>query len=73
MYIDTQSNRADKLNGGYVGTISRLRPVTGELQDLDLCENVSVIWAPRADLTKFVPATLIYPPVLHALEKEPSQ
>jgi 8-oxo-dGTP diphosphatase len=62
---------------------SRLHPVTGvrceyylcaylagEVENLDSDENVSVIWAPRSDLTKFVAANLIYPPVLHALEKE---
>jgi 8-oxo-dGTP pyrophosphatase MutT (NUDIX family)/DNA-binding XRE family transcriptional regulator len=63
----------------------RLHPVTGvrceyylaaylagEVENRDADENVSVIWARRADLTKFVAANLIYPPVLHALEKEHS-
>jgi len=62
---------------------ARLHPVTGvrceyflctylagELENRDAAENVDVIWVPRVDLTKFVPADLIYPPVLHALEKE---
>ncbi|WP_049562281.1 NUDIX hydrolase [Nonomuraea sp. SBT364] len=63
----------------------RLHPVTGvrceyylaaylagEVENRDADENVSVIWVPRDQLTKFVAANLIYPPVLHALEKEHS-
>ena len=46
--------------------------LAGDVENRDADENVSVIWAPRADLTKFVPANLIYPPALHALEKEHS-
>lgn len=61
----------------------RLHPVTGvrceyylcthlagEVENRDADENVSAIWAARGELTRFMPANLIYPPVLHALEKE---
>lgn len=61
----------------------RLHPVTGVRCEYYLCsylageaanqdseENVSVVWAARADLTRFVAANLVYPPVLRALDKE---
>ena len=59
---------------------SRLHPITGvfcvyylcdylagEPTNLDVVENASVIWAPTADLSRFIPALNIYPPVLTAL------
>ncbi|MEU8199519.1 NUDIX hydrolase [Microbispora amethystogenes] len=62
---------------------SRVHPVTGVHCDYYLCdylageaqnrdpeENVSVIWAPRAALTRFVPAGQIFPPVLQAIEED---
>lgn len=65
---------------------SRLHPVTGVHCDYYLCdyltgdvenrdadENVSAIWAPRATVTKFIPASQIFPPVLHALEEDLSE
>lgn len=60
---------------------SRLHPVTGvmceyfwcaylagEADNRDTVENAGVTWAPREDLTKFVPRENIYPPVLAMLE-----
>lgn len=60
---------------------SRLHPVTGVMCDYwwceylagdaenrDTVENAGVTWAPRRDLTKFVPRDNIYPPVLAMLE-----
>lgn len=44
--------------------------LAGEAANQDSDENVSVVWAPLDQLTRFIPATLIYPPVLAALEKE---
>lgn len=64
---------------------ARLHPVTGVQCDYYLCdylagdatncdadENVSVIWVPVADLTRFIPAEQLYPPILAALEEEPA-
>ncbi|WP_329518621.1 NUDIX domain-containing protein [Spirillospora sp. NBC_01491] len=61
---------------------SRLHPVTGVMCDyywceylagdatnLDTIENAGVAWAPRRDLTRFVPRDHIYPPVLAMLEE----
>lgn len=60
---------------------SRLHPVTnvlcdyllcdylaGEAVNVDVVENVSVIWTARSELTRFIPAHQIYPPILEALE-----
>jgi 8-oxo-dGTP diphosphatase len=60
---------------------SRLHPVTnvmcdyllceylaGDAKNVDVVENVSVTWTDRADLTRFIPADRIFPPVLEALE-----
>lgn len=44
--------------------------LAGEVANLDADENDSVIWARRDDLTRFVPARLIFPPALQALSKE---
>lgn len=46
--------------------------LAGDVENLDADENVSAIWARRDDLTKFIPARLIFPPVLQAFEKEHS-
>lgn len=61
---------------------SRLHPVTGvvcdyywaeylagEAENCDTVENAGVTWAPRRDLTRFVPRENIYPPVLRMLEE----
>lgn len=40
----------------------------GEAQNRDPAENVSVTWAPRADVSRFIPADTIFPPVRRVLE-----
>ena len=42
--------------------------LTGEAQNMDVVENVSVVWIDRSKLTRFIPAQQIFPPVLEALE-----
>ena len=39
----------------------------GEIENRDPSENVSVAWAPRADVTRFISADTIFPPVLWTL------
>ncbi|MEV4097014.1 NUDIX hydrolase [Streptosporangium saharense] len=46
--------------------------LAGEAENRDTDENISTIWAPRAALTRFIPAEQLYPPVLAALEEEPA-
>ncbi|WP_216213785.1 NUDIX hydrolase [Amycolatopsis aidingensis] len=63
------------------GLGSRLHPVTnvfceyllcdylaGDAENVDVVENVSVIWADKSKLTRFIPAEQIFPPILDALE-----
>ncbi|PWK82241.1 ADP-ribose pyrophosphatase YjhB (NUDIX family) [Lentzea atacamensis] len=65
---------------------SRLHPITqvyceyllceylgGEAQNMDVVENVSVIWTPSDRLTRFIPAETIFPPILDALEVRNSE
>lgn len=60
---------------------SRLHPITnvvceyllceylaGDAENVDVVENVSVTWTDRRELTRFIPADRIYPPILEALE-----
>lgn len=60
---------------------SRLHPITnvycdyllceylnGEAQNIDIAENVSVTWATKEKVTRFIRAENIFPPVLEALE-----
>jgi 8-oxo-dGTP diphosphatase len=42
--------------------------LTGEAHNVDVVENVSVTWAPKDKLTRFIPAQHIFPPILEALE-----
>jgi len=42
--------------------------LSGEAENRDAGENVSVTWTPTMRLTLFIPAERIYPPVLTALE-----
>ena len=42
--------------------------LTGNAENVDVVENVSVTWADRRELTRFIPADRIFPPVLEALE-----
>lgn len=63
---------------------NRLHPIThvhcdyllceylaGEAENRDVVENVSVTWANRSRLTRFIPADQIFPPILDALEVPP--
>lgn len=60
---------------------NRLHPITsvfceyllceylaGDAANLDVVENVSVVWIDKTKLTRFIPADRIFPPVLEALE-----
>lgn len=42
--------------------------LTGDAQNMDVVENVSVVWADKKTLTRFIPANQIFPPILEALE-----
>jgi 8-oxo-dGTP diphosphatase len=42
--------------------------LTGEAENRDPAENVSVTWAPIDRLTRFIPVEYIFPPILEALE-----
>jgi hypothetical protein len=42
--------------------------LTGNAENVDVVENVSVTWADRQELTRFIPVDRIFPPVLEALE-----
>jgi 8-oxo-dGTP diphosphatase len=44
--------------------------LAGDVQNRDVTENVDAIWAARRDLTRFIPAERIFPPILQALEIE---
>lgn len=45
--------------------------LAGDVENRDVSENLSAIWAPRRDITRFIPAERIFPPILRALEVEP--
>ncbi|MGH3751819.1 MAG: NUDIX hydrolase [Pseudonocardiaceae bacterium] len=60
---------------------SRIHPITsvlchyllceylaGDAQNLDVIENVSVVWVDRKILPRFIPPDRVFPPVLEALE-----
>lgn len=42
--------------------------LAGEARNADVVENVDVAWVPIAELTRFIPADKIYPPILAAME-----
>ena len=42
--------------------------LAGEVENRDVIENASAIWAPKQDVTRFIPQQRIYAPVLRALE-----
>ncbi len=44
--------------------------LAGEVENRDVVENTTALWAPRTDVTRFIPRQRIYPPVLRALEGE---
>lgn len=41
--------------------------VAGTVTNVDMVENVDVLWAEREELTRFIPANGIYEPVLDVL------
>ena len=43
--------------------------LAGDAQNMDIVENVSVLWVARKALTRFIPASRIFPPILEALEE----
>jgi 8-oxo-dGTP pyrophosphatase MutT (NUDIX family) len=45
--------------------------LAGHVENRDVTENVSAVWAPRWDITRFIPAERIFPPILRALGVEP--
>ncbi|UQU65184.1 NUDIX hydrolase [Couchioplanes caeruleus] len=62
---------------------SRVHPVTGvsamyffcdylagEVENRDVIENTDALWAPAADVTRFIPKQRIYAPILRVLEGE---
>jgi 8-oxo-dGTP pyrophosphatase MutT (NUDIX family) len=42
--------------------------VGGEIKNMDVAENVDLTWTDRTTLTRYIPATQVFPPVLEALE-----
>jgi len=44
--------------------------LAGEVENRDVVENTSALWAPVDDVTRFIPKQRIYAPVLRALEGE---
>ncbi len=44
--------------------------LAGDVENRDVNENVSAIWAPKLDIARFIPAQRIYPPILSALGVE---
>jgi hypothetical protein len=42
--------------------------LAGDAANVDVVENVSVVWTDKMNLTRFIPADLIFPPILEALE-----
>lgn len=42
--------------------------LAGEVENRDAVENTSALWAPKADVTRFIPKQRIFAPVLRALE-----
>ncbi|WP_067509267.1 NUDIX domain-containing protein [Actinoplanes sp. TFC3] len=44
--------------------------LAGEVENRDVIENTTALWAPKEDVTRFIPKQRIYAPVLRALEGE---
>lgn len=44
--------------------------LTGDVENRDSVENVDALWTSRQQVTRFIPADRIFPPVLRALEGE---
>ena len=43
--------------------------LTGEPENRDAVENADVLWVPRRDLTRFLPADNVFPPILRSLDE----
>jgi hypothetical protein len=43
--------------------------VAGTVENRDTVENVDALWAPRQDISRFIPTQRIYEPVLRAIEE----
>jgi len=43
--------------------------LAGGVENRDVIENASALWAPQRDVTRFLPRQRIFPPVLRALEE----
>lgn len=44
--------------------------LAGEVENRDVHENTGALWAPKTDVTRFIPKQRLYAPVLRALEGE---
>jgi 8-oxo-dGTP pyrophosphatase MutT (NUDIX family)/DNA-binding XRE family transcriptional regulator len=44
--------------------------LAGAVENRDVIENTSALWAPKRDLPRFIPRQRVYEPVLRALEEE---
>jgi 8-oxo-dGTP diphosphatase len=44
--------------------------LAGDVENRDASENVDAIWAPKQNITRFIPAERVFPPILHALGVE---
>lgn len=42
--------------------------LAGDALNMDVVENVSVVWVNKRSLTRFIPSSQIFPPILEALE-----
>ncbi|XVV11775.1 NUDIX hydrolase [Actinoplanes sp. CA-131856] len=63
--------------GGRIHPLSGVRAsyflcdyLAGEVENRDEIENTGALWAPKEDVTRFIPKQRIFAPVLHALERE---
>jgi 8-oxo-dGTP diphosphatase len=43
--------------------------LAGGVENRDVIENASALWAPKRDVTRFLPRQRVFPPVLRALEE----
>jgi 8-oxo-dGTP diphosphatase len=44
--------------------------LAGTVEDRDIIKNVDALWAPRREITRFIPADRIFEPIMRALEGE---
>lgn len=45
--------------------------LAGNVENRDVFENVDALWAPKRELTRFIPADRIFEPIMRALEGKP--